>query len=45
MTRSREFNHAADDSPRSGSTKQTWPVVWCAVTVALVAATTYFVLH
>ena len=41
----RQFNHAANDSPRSGSTKQTSPVVWCAVTVAVVALTTYFVLH
>ena len=41
----REFNHAANDSPRSGSSKQTSPVVWCAITVAVVAVTTYFVLH
>jgi hypothetical protein len=40
-----EFDHAANDSPRSGSTKQVSPVVWCAVTVAVVAVTTYFVLQ
>ena len=45
MTRSSEFNHAANDSPRSGSTKQVSAVLWCAVTVAVVAVTTYFVMH
>ena len=32
-----EFNHAANDSPRSGSSKQVTPVVWCAVVVTAVA--------
>jgi hypothetical protein len=45
MTVSREFNHAANDSPRSGSSKDVSPVVLCAITVAVVAITTYFVLH
>jgi hypothetical protein len=45
MNEKGEFDHAANDSPRSGSTKQTSPVVWCAVTIAVVAATTYFVFH
>jgi hypothetical protein len=45
MTGSREFNHAANDSPRSGSSKQVSPMVWCGVTVAIVAVTTYFLLH
>jgi hypothetical protein len=45
MTRSSEFNRAANDSPRSGSSKQVSPVVWCAVTVAVVAVTTFYVLH
>jgi hypothetical protein len=45
MTGQREFDHAANDSPRSGSSKQVSPVVWCSVTVAIVAVTTYFVLH
>jgi hypothetical protein len=40
-----EFNHAANSSPRSGSSKQVSPVVWCGVTVAIVAVTTFFVLH
>ena len=41
----REFNHAANDSPRSGSSKQVSPVVWCMIVVAIVALMTYFVLH
>ena len=45
MTRGSEFNHAENNSPRSGSSKQVSPVVWCSVTVAIVAVTTYFVLH
>jgi hypothetical protein len=45
MTRHHEFDHAANSSPRSGSSKQAPPVVWCAITVAVVAVTTYFVLH
>ena len=32
-----EFNHAANDLPRSGSTKQAAPVVWCMIVVAIVA--------
>jgi hypothetical protein len=45
MTRSREFDHAANDSPRSGSSKEVSPMVWCGFTVAIVAVATYFVLH
>lgn len=40
-----EFNRAPNDSPRSGSSKQVSQVVWCALTVAIVAGTTYLVLH
>lgn len=36
------FNHAANDSPRSGSTRQVAPVVWCVIVVAIVALATYF---
>ena len=32
-----EFNHAANDSPRSGSSKQATPAMWCAIVVALIA--------
>jgi hypothetical protein len=35
---SQEFNHAANDSPRSGSSKQAAPVMWAVVVVAIVAA-------
>jgi hypothetical protein len=33
-----EFNHAANDSPRSGSSKRVTPAVWSAVVVAIVVA-------
>ncbi len=38
------YNHAANDSPRSGSTKDVSPVVWCLIVVAVVALATYFVM-
>jgi hypothetical protein len=37
-----EFNHAANDSPRSGSSKQVTPVVWCAIIVAIGAIAIWF---
>jgi hypothetical protein len=37
-----EFNHGANDSPRSGSSKQVAPAVWCMIVVAVVAVATYF---
>jgi hypothetical protein len=37
-----EFNHAANDSPRSGSSKQVAPVMWCAIVVAIVAIAIWF---
>jgi hypothetical protein len=40
-----EFNHAANESPRSGSTKQVSPVVWCVIVVAIVALATYFAMR
>jgi len=39
------FNHAANDSPRSGSTKQVSPVVWCLIVVTVVALATYFAMR
>jgi hypothetical protein len=36
-----EYNHAANDSPRSGSSKQVAPVIWCAVVVVMVAIGTW----
>ena len=40
-----EFNHAANESPRSGSTKQVSSVVWCLIVVAVVALATYFAMR
>jgi hypothetical protein len=40
-----EFNHAANESPRSGSTKQVSPVLWCLIVVAVVALATYFAIR
>lgn len=31
-----EFNHAANDSPRSGSTKKVTPVVGVAIVIAII---------
>jgi hypothetical protein len=40
-----EFNHAANDSPRSGSSKKVTPVVWAAIVVAMVAVAIWFGAH
>jgi hypothetical protein len=40
-----EFNHAANDSPRSGGSKQVSPIIWCAIVVAIVALATYFAMR
>jgi hypothetical protein len=40
-----EFNHAANDSPRSGSSKQVTPVVWGAIVVAIVAMAIWFAMR
>jgi hypothetical protein len=40
-----EFNHAANDSPRSGSTKTVSPVVWAVIVAAAVAVTAWFTMH
>jgi hypothetical protein len=37
-----EFDHAANDSPRSGSSKQVTPVVWGAIVLAIVALAIWF---
>lgn len=37
------FNHAANDSPRSGSSKRVMPVVWFGIVVVIVALAVYFV--
>jgi hypothetical protein len=36
------FNHAANDSPRSGGSKRVTPVVWGVIIVALVAFAIWF---
>jgi hypothetical protein len=38
----RDFNHAANQSPCSGSSKKVTPVVWAAILVALVAVAIWF---
>jgi hypothetical protein len=40
-----EFNHAANDSPRSGSSKQVTPVVWAAIVVAMITIAIWFVMR
>ena len=40
-----EFNHAANDSPRSGSSKKVTPVVWGAIVAAIIAAAIWFTMR
>ena len=40
-----EFNHAANNSPRSGSSKKMTPVGWAVVVVALVAVAMWLLMH
>jgi hypothetical protein len=37
-----EFNHAANDSPRSGSSKRMVPLLWGAIVEALIAIAIWF---
>lgn len=37
-----EFNHAPNDSPRSGSSKRVTPLVWCTIVVAITVAIIWF---
>ena len=37
------YNHAPNDSPRSGSSKRVTPVVWGAILVGIVVAIIWFV--
>jgi hypothetical protein len=37
-----EFNHAANDSPRSGSSKRMTPMVWGAILIAIVVVVIWF---
>ncbi|HXI09094.1 MAG: hypothetical protein ACRC1G_07985 [Bradyrhizobium sp.] len=40
-----EFNHAANDSPRSGSTKKVAPIVFAAIVLVAVAVVIWLTLH
>jgi len=40
-----DFNHAANDSPRSGSSKKVSPVVWGVIVALAVAVTAWFTMH
>jgi hypothetical protein len=37
-----DFNHAANDSPRSGSSKRVTPAVWGVIVLAIVAIAIWF---
>ena len=37
-----EFNHAANDSPRSGSSKKVTPLMWCVIVVAIIVVVIWF---
>jgi hypothetical protein len=37
-----KFDHAANDSPRSGSSKQVTPLVWCAIVAAIILVAVWF---
>lgn len=39
-----DFNHAANNSPRSGSSKHVTPMVWGAVLVVVVVVVIWFVM-
>jgi len=40
-----KFNHAANDSPRSGSSKRATPVAWFFVIVIVVAIVSWFAIN
>ena len=40
-----EFNHAANDSPRSGSNKKVSLVVWAMIVAVAVTVTVWFTMH
>ncbi|SDI14428.1 MULTISPECIES: hypothetical protein [Bradyrhizobium] len=37
-----EFNHAANDSPRSGSSKYVVPAVWAVIVLAMIVVAIWF---
>ncbi len=40
-----EFNHAANDSPRSGGSKKVTPVIWAVIVLAVIAVTIWYAMH
>ena len=40
-----KFNHAANDSSRSGSNKKVTPAVWGVILLVIIAVTLWFTLH
>ena len=40
-----EFNHAANDSPRSGSSKKISPLIGAAIVVAIIAVAIWLTMH
>jgi hypothetical protein len=40
-----EFKHAANDSPRSGSSKNVVPAVWAVIVLAMIAVAIWFGMH
>ena len=40
-----EFDRAANDSPRSGSSKRATPVLWGAIIMAIVALAVWFAIR
>jgi hypothetical protein len=38
-----KFDHAANDSPRSGSSKRVTPVVWGIIVIAIIIVAIWFV--
>jgi hypothetical protein len=41
----KQFNHAANDSPRSGSSKRATPAVWAAIIAAVVVIAIWFLIR
>jgi hypothetical protein len=37
-----EFDHAANDSPRSGSSKRVTPIVWGVIVITIVVVAIWF---
>jgi hypothetical protein len=40
-----EFNHAANDSPRSGSSKHVMPALWAGIVLVMIAVGLWFGMH